>query len=128
MKQFLVFCIVSLLSVSHSRATDFDYPYLTFVTTDGTKTSVSVASLTINLADGTLTAGGKTFNLAGLDKMYFSASGETTGISVVQNSQLVIDDETEIFDLQGRKVSKSQMQHGIYVVKTKNGTFKVNMK
>lgn len=105
-----------------------DYPYLTFETADGTKTSVSVSSLTISIADGTLTAGGQTFNLSSLSKMYFTTASETTGISVVKNSQLVIDDDAEIFDLQGREVSKNEMQRGIYVVKTKNGTFKVNMK
>lgn len=120
--------ILATLAVGAMTAQAADYPYLTFVTTDGTKTSVSVASLTISIADGTLTAGGQTFSLAQLNKMYFSTSSETTGISVIQDSQLVVDDEADIFDLQGRKVSKSQMQHGIYVVKTKNGTFKVNMK
>jgi len=105
-----------------------DYPYLTFETTDGQKTSVSVTSLSISIADGKLTVGGQTFDLSSLSKMYFSTASETTDISVVKNSQLTIDDDAEIYDLQGRKVSKDQMRHGIYVVKTKNGTFKVNMK
>jgi flagellar basal body rod protein FlgG len=105
-----------------------DYPYLTFEMTDGQKTSVSVTSLSISIADGKLTVGGQTFDLSSLSKMYFSTASETTDISVVKNSQLTIDDDAEIYDLQGRKVSKDQMRHGIYVVKTKNGTFKVNMK
>jgi len=105
-----------------------DYPYLTFETTDGQKTSVSVTSLSISIADGKLTVGGQTFDLSSLSKMYFSTASETTDISVVKNSQLTIDDDAEIYDLQGRRLSKDQMRHGIYVVKTKNGTFKVNMK
>ena len=105
-----------------------DYPYLTFEMTDGQKTSVSVTSLSISIADGKLTVGGQTFDLSSLSKMYFSTASESTDISVVKNSQLTIDDDAEIYDLQGRKVSKDQMRHGIYVVKTKNGTFKVNMK
>jgi len=105
-----------------------DYPYLTFEMTDGQKTSVSIESLTISIADGKLTVGGQTFDLSSLSKMYFSTASESTDISVVKNSQLTIDDDAEIYDLQGRKVSKDQMRHGIYVVKTKNGTFKVNMK
>ena len=105
-----------------------DYPYLTFEMTDGQKTSVSVTSLSISIADGKLTVGGQTFDLSSLSKMYFSTASETTDISVVKNSQLTIDDDAEIYDLQGRKVSKDQMRHGIYVVKTKNGTSKVNMK
>lgn len=105
-----------------------DYPYLTFEMTDGQKTSVSVTSLSISIADGKLTVGGQTFDLSSLSKMYFSTASETTDISVVKNSQLTIDDDAEIYDLQGRRLSKDQMRHGIYVVKTKNGTFKVNMK
>jgi len=105
-----------------------DYPYLTFETTDGQKTSVSVTSLSISIADGKLTVGGQTFDLSSLSKMYFSTASESTDISVVKNSQLTIDDDAEIYDLQGRRLSKDQMRHGIYVVKTKNGTFKVNMK
>ena len=34
-----------------------DYPYLTFETADGAKTSISTASLTINIQDGKLMAG-----------------------------------------------------------------------
>ena len=105
-----------------------DYPYLTFEMTDGQKTSVSVTSLSISIADGKLTVGGQTFDLSSLSKMYFSTASETTDISVVKNSQLTIDDDAEIYDLQGRRLSKDQMRHGIYVVKTKNGTFKVSMK
>lgn len=105
-----------------------DYPYLTFEMTDGQKTSVSVTSLSISIADGKLTVGGQTFDLSSLSKMYFSTASESTDISVVKNSQLTIDDDAEIYDLQGRRLSKDQMRHGIYVVKTKNGTFKVNMK
>lgn len=87
-----------------------------------------MTSLSISIADGKLTAGGQTFDLSSLSKMYFTTASETTGISVVKNSQLTIDDDAEIYDLQSRKLSKDQMQRGIYVVKTKNGTFKVNMK
>lgn len=59
-----------------------DYPYLTFETADGNKTSVSVSSLTLTVKDGKLTVGDKTFNLSELSKMYFSTI-ETTGIEKV---------------------------------------------
>lgn len=120
--------LLTSMMVGALTAQAADYPYLTFETADGTKTSVSVTSLSISIADGKLTAGGQSFDLSSLSKMYFSTASETTGISVVKNSQLTIDDDAEIYDLQGRKMSKGQMRHGIYVVKTKNGTFKVNMK
>ena len=103
-----------------------DYPYLTFETADGTKTSISTSSLTINVQDGKLMAGSMELTLADLSKMYFSTSDETTGIEEVNFTTL--DDTADIYDLQGRKVNKEQMRHGIYVIKTKNGTRKVNVK
>ena len=104
-----------------------DYPYLTFETADGTKTSVSSAELTLTIQDGKLMAGSEEFNLADLSKMYFSASDESTdGIEAVSIDML--DDSIVIYDLQGREVSKEQMRHGVYVVKTKKGTLKVGVK
>ena len=104
-----------------------DYPYLTFETADGTKTSVSSATLTITIQDGKLVAGSQEFTLADLSKMYFSTSDETTsGIEEVNITSL--EEAISIYDLQGRKVSKDQMKRGIYVIKSKKGTHKVNVK
>ena len=103
-----------------------DYPYLTFETTNGEKTSTSTASLTISIQDGKLMAGSMELTLADLSKMYFSTSNETTGIEEV--SIATLDDTADIYDLLGRKVSKAQMRRGVYVIKTKNGTRKVNVK
>ena len=58
--------------------------------------------------------------------MYFSTSDETaTSIETIENSQLTIDDSTDIYDLQGHKVTKAQMKKGVYIVKTKQGTYKM---
>lgn len=104
-----------------------NYPYLTFETADGTKTSVSSATLTITIQDGKLVAGSQEFTLADLSKMYFSTSDETTsGIEEISITSL--EEAISIYDLQGRKVSKDQMRRGIYVIKTKSGTRKVNVK
>jgi hypothetical protein len=105
-----------------------DYTYLTFETTDGAKTSVDVSSLpvTINLENSTLTIGNQTFALADLSKMYFSKQSETTGIQEV--SFISLDEETDIYDMHGLKVTKDQMRRGIYVMKTKQGTSKVSIK
>ena len=103
-----------------------DYSYLTFETADGTKTSVSSTGLTMTIQDGKLIVGSVELALVDLNKMYFSVSDETTGIEEV--SIVTLDDATAIYDLQGRKVSKEQMRHGVYVIKTKNGTRKVNVK
>lgn len=105
-----------------------DYSYLTFETTDGVKTSVDVSSLpvTINMDNSTLTIGSQTFALADLSKMYFSTQSETTGIEEI--SSATIDDDAVIYDLYGRKMTKAQMRRGIYVMKTKLGTRKVNVR
>jgi len=103
-----------------------DYSYLTFETTDGGKVSVSVSGLSITISGTTLTAGSKSFTLSNLSKMYFSTSDITTGISEVMTTDL--NEATEIYDIRGMQVSKDQMRSGVYIVKTKNGTFKVNVK
>ena len=117
--------MVMIASVT-AQAENDDYPYLTFETADGAKTSVSTASLTINIQDGKLVAGSKEFALADLSKMYFSTSDETTGIEEVNIT--AFDETADIYDLQGRKVTKDQMRRGIYVVKTKSGIRKVRVK
>jgi len=103
-----------------------DYPYLVFETADGAKTAVSSTALTITIKDGKLMAGSKEFALTDLNKMYFSETEETTAIEAVDVETL--DDATEIYDLQGRKVTKAQMRRGVYVIKTKKGIRKVNVK
>ena len=107
---------------------DDNYTYLTFETTDGAKVSVSVSSLpvTINLDNSTLAIGNETFALADLSKMYFSTQSETTGIQEINSA--TTDEAADIYDLQGHKVTKAQMRHGIYVIKTKQGTRKVSVK
>ena len=105
-----------------------DYPYLTFELTDGSKASVSVTSdATLTFSGTTLTIGSESFTLTNLSKMYFSASDETaTGITSLQTAD---DDEIEaIYDLQGHQVTREQMRHGIYIIKTKNGTSKVSVR
>jgi len=104
-----------------------DYTYLTFETTDGSKGSVSVSGLSITISGSTLTAGSHTFTLTNLSKMYFSTTNETTtGIREMKTSDL--DEALEIYDLSGKRISKDQMRRGVYIVKMKNGTFKVNVK
>ena len=104
-----------------------DFTYLTFETTDGTKASVAVEGLPLTINGTTLTAGSKTFTLS---KMYFSTTDESTtaDIKAVESSQMIIDEATEIYNLQGHKISKDQMHKGIYIVKTKQGTHKIAVK
>lgn len=103
-----------------------DYTYLTFETTDGAKVSVEASSLTITISGTTLTAGTQSFTLSNLSKMYFSTSNETTGIEAISAQNL--SDATEVYDLNGRKVSKDQLKKGVYVIKSKSGTYKIAVK
>ena len=106
---------------------DDTYPYLTFEMTDGAKASVSVSSLTLTISGTTLTTGEQTFTLSNLSKMYFSSTDETTaGIEEITSATL--DEAINIYDLQGHKVSKEQMQKGVYIVKTKSKTYKMIVK
>ena len=127
MKKVLLFLMTMMGATA--QADDGTYSYLTFETADGAKTSVALSSsqTVLALSDGTLTVGNLSFSLADLSRMYFSTSDETaTGIQELRVADL--DDAADIYDLQGRKVAKAQMRKGIYVVKTSNGTYKVNVK
>ena len=120
MKKIVLF-MTMLVGTLTAQASD--YTYLTFETTDGAKASVSVSNLTLSISGTTLTAGTQSFTLSNLSKMYFSNTDETTGISEVMKANL--DEATEIYNLQGHKVSKDQMRRGVYVIKTKQGTYKM---
>ena len=121
----LLFILMMMTGVLAMQAAD--YPYLTFETTDGNKVSVSTESLTLTVSGTTLKAGNQSFTLVNLSRMYFSTSDEsTTGIT--ETLAVDLNEVTDIYDLKGNKVSKSQMQKGVYIVKTNKGTFKMTVK
>ena len=103
-----------------------EYTFVTFEMTDGTKASVPASSLTMTISGNTLKAGSQTFVLTNLSKMYFSDTNESTAIEEVTTATL--DEAAEIYDLRGNKVKKDQMKRGVYVVKTKNKTYKMIVK
>lgn len=114
--------LAAMLPVSAQEA----YSFLTIETTDGAKTNLPVETITMSVGDGVLTVGDQSFPLANLKKMYFSDGNVITGID-----QLTTDGTDEIvaiYDLQGRKVNKDDMQNGIFVVKTKQKTTKMIVK
>ena len=124
MKRIVLLLMAVVVVLSMQAA---DYTFLTFETTDGAKASVAVENLTITISGTTLTAGTQSFTLSNLAKMYFSTSDEsTTGIEEITSATL--DEATDIYDLQGHKVSKAQMCKGVYIVKTKSKTFKMVVK
>ena len=118
----LLLTMVGVLSVEAGN-----YTYLTFEMTDGVKASVPVTTaLTITISGNTLKAGDQTFVLGNLKKMYFSDDNETTAISEV--TQAVLDEAEEICDMRGHRVEKSRMKRGVYIVKTKQKTYKITVK
>ena len=127
-KKILILTILTALTITLKAA---DYNYLVFTLTDGTTQSITASNLTFQFADGNLTAtsGSQTLTiaLASLAKMEFS-NDSTTDIHIVDRSALAIDENADIYDLQGRKVTREQMKRGVYVIKTKNGTHKVNVR
>ncbi len=127
MKKFFLL-LVALIGAFTAQAGT--YAYLTFETTDGAKVSVPVEALSLTVSGNTLTAGSQAFVLANLAKMYFTETDEsaTTGIEAVDNGQLTMDNATEIYDLQGKKIQKEQMRKGAYIVKTKEKTYKLIVK
>lgn len=121
----IVLLLMTLIGTLKAQADS--YSYLTFETTDGAKVSVAMEeSMTLSISGTTLTVGTESFTLTNLSKMYFSTTDETTGIEEITSA--TIDDATDIYDLQGHKVTKEQMRKGVYIVKTKDRTYKLVVK
>jgi len=116
---FIMMALVGALTVQAE-----EYAYLTFETTDGAKASVPASELKLTISGTTLTVGSQSFTLSNLSKMYFSNTDEsTTGIESITSETL--DEATDIYDLQGHKVTKAQMKKGVYIVKTNSKTYKI---
>lgn len=126
MKQVLLTIAALWMGLTTIQAED--YSYLTFELSDGTKTSVSVTSLSLTVSGTTLTAGQQSFTLTNLNKMYFSTTDESTTTGIRTLTATEMNEITDIYDLNGRRVSKDQMKHGVYIVSTKNGNFKIAVK
>ena len=140
MKRFVLLLTVLVGALTAQASGGSDYPYLTFETTDGAKASIPVSSLTMTINGNTLTAfdvssaergGDQQFTLTNLAKMYFSTNDETAaGIENVNDNE----NYTEIYDLQGKRLQVSmadgkslngQLPKGVYIVKTKEKTYKM---
>lgn len=125
MKKILLSFLVAMGALTTQAA---DYPYLTFETTDGAKTSVTVSSLTLTISGTTLTAGSQSFTLSNLKKMYFSTSDESSTNGIETVTAATLNEAAEIYDLHGKKVSREQMKKGAYIVKNRQGTSKIIVK
>lgn len=123
--------ILSMLATMSSHVLADGYGYMVFTLTDGSMQSIAANGLNLSFGNGKLTATSGTeivaIPLESLQSMAFSKEG-LTGIQPIDYGQLTIDDSTEIYNLRGQKVSKEQMQRGIYIVKTKERTYKMIVK
>ena len=126
----IVLLLMTLVGGELAVQAEDSYTYLTFETTDGVKASVPVSSLTLTISGNTLTAGSESFTLSNLSKMYFSNDDQTTAINEIDYSQTddLLSESTDIYDLQGHKISREQMRKGIYIIKTKSKTYKMIVK
>ena len=120
---------LSLLSPLALNAMAGDYPYITFETLEGAKSSVAVTNdLQFSFANNTLTIANQTFALDNLSKMYFTTTEQSVATSIHTVEQ-VTEKAAEIYTLDGRKIIVSQMQKGeTYIVKSHNGTNKLIVK
>ena len=124
MKKLLLLAVMMGTLAAYANKTT--YNYLSFESIDGGVVSVPIESLNITISGTMLIAGEKTFLLSNLRKMFFSEYDKTTDIS-----KLVItdwDNITDIYDLNGRKITRNQIKKGAYIVKSKSGTYKLVVK
>ena len=125
----LLFSLMAMMAILTVQASEMPYTYLTFETTDGAKASVEMSSLKLTFSGTTLTIDTETYPISNLRKIYFSATDETntTAIDALAGSYQPTE-ALGIYDLQGHRVSKSDMKRGIYIMKNKDKTYKMVFK
>lgn len=104
------------------------YPYLTFITADGTKTSLPASGLSLAISGSNLVATdgstSKTFTLTELSSMHFSAASESsvTGIDAVGAS--ATGEKVSVFTLNGVRMgtydsveaARNALPAGVYII------------
>ena len=127
----------TLITLGTLQAQAYDYPYLVFQNTEGTTTVIAVESLSITISDGQLVAtnadGTQSFALTDLSKMFFTQQADLTGIS---NAGTQEDEVVEVFTTGGIKLgkylninkAKSSLKPGLYILKSKQKSFKIVVK
>lgn len=131
MKKFLTIMAALLIAISMQA---YDYPYLSFQTSEGTVQSVSVNELIITFSNGQLvltnTDGSQTFSLSDLSYMFFSKEQNTTGVTRIED---VSNQTVEVFTLNGLALgrfeslqkAKAELKPGLYLMKSNGKTQKV---
>ena len=128
MKKTIILTLLCALCMGAQAA---DYNYLVFTLNDGTTQSISASNLNIKFVNGKLEAtsgnDGVSIDLSALAKMEFS-NEEVTGIKTVSCNDVVTDD-AEVYDLNGRRLpSNATLARGIYIIKSKGKTTKVQVR
>lgn len=131
--------LLSLMLSAALSVSAYDYPYLAFQTTGGQLQTVSVASLTLTVKDGMLTAtssdGTTTFAVSNLSKMYFSTTESgTSGIRQLDADNQ--DTAVKVYSLSGRQLGtypsltavRSSLKSGLYVVVVGSKKMKITIK
>ena len=117
----ILLLVVLFLGVHSAEAAEYDFPYLTFETTEGKKVSIEVSTMSFVIDGSTLTVGSQSFTLANL------ATDETaTNINELDDvgSEAVV----AVYDLNGKVVDKSHISKGVYIAKMKDESFKMVVK
>lgn len=129
--------LTPLITLGTLQVQAYEYPYLVFQNTEGTTTAFAVESLTITISEGKLVAknaeGTQSFSLGDLSKMYFTRQADLTGISDTDTSE---DEIVEVFTTRGIKLgkylnineAKSSLKPGLYILKSRQKTFKITIK
>lgn len=129
--------LTTLITLGTLQVQAYEYPYLVFQNTEGTTTAFAVESLTITISEGKLVAknaeGTQSFSLGDLSKMYFTRQTDLTGISDTDTSE---DEIVEVFTTGGIKLgkylniheAKSSLKPGLYILKSRQKTFKITIK
>lgn len=130
MKKTMILILLSLLTLGLQAE---EYTYLVFTLSDGTKKAVTASNLTIAFSGDNLiaTSGSETLAtlpLTSLTQMEFS-NDDVTGIESVSVDQIVTDEATVVYDLNGRRMPQgAQLPKGIYILKNSNRTIKVTIR
>lgn len=144
MKHYLLTTLLLLAVTLGTKAAT--YEYLVFETSDGTQLSMTAEGLKLIYSDGMLTATNsssiQTFPTNALTRMFFSNTkqgDDATAIHSVSDGSSVLDgssvvdgsavdtNETEVYDLSGRRVH-SPLRPGLYIFKRGNTTTKKYVK
>ena len=136
MKKKTIAMAIAIALAMAAQAQDYDYPWLAFQTTDGTVKTVAVETLTLTFVNGQLVAtndaGNVAFALTDLSKMFFSKEPTRIADTPLDSE----GDEAEVFTVAGVAVgrfasadaARAALKPGLYVIKSKEGTYKMSVK